>query len=286
MESSLGNEGNPVVVLEFCDFDANFFHEVWSTTDHAALIENAEKHGVKLFVVPGVTIEVSLQSLEWSKRDSRIVSTAGIHPYYANEYCTTANMIGILQSLWNDKNCSAVGECGLDYSEGFPDKSVQLPCFDFQVDQAVRLQKPLFLHVREANDDFLEIMSSKGFGPGATDVPSCCVHCFTGTMDELRTYLEWVFFIGLTGHVYSLPKEQLTEILELITLDKLVIETDAPYMGFKGCRKTETSKKTSKFPNVPASLVQIASQIADAGGWSLQTVADRTTANVRRFFRR
>ena len=271
--------------LKYCDFDANIFHEVWSPSGaREEVIDAAAQHGVVVLVVPGVSLDDSARGLELAKLDARIVTTVGCHPYMATEPCSEQIRCDFLR-LAEDPYCMAIGECGLDYSEGFPARELQTAWFEFQVEMACQLQKPLFLHVRQAHDDFLAIMGSHGFGANLpAPLLPCCVHCFTGTTDELNQYLDWGFYIGLTGHIFSLPKEELVEWLQLITLDKLVIETDAPYMGFKGCRQSEKSKKQSKFPNVPAALPLIAKAIAAAGGWSEGEVAQRTMANSLRFF--
>lgn len=268
----------------YCDFDANILHEVWPTPDaRGQIVEAAAKEGVVVLVVPGISLNDSGRGLELSKLDSRIIATVGCHPYMATEPLSGQHRDLFLR-LANDPYCLAIGECGLDYSDGFPSKEFQIDCFEFQVGLACRMKKPLFLHVRKAHDDFLPIMEAHGFSVATMASPPCCVHCFTGTTCELKQYIDRGFFIGLTGHIFSLSREELIEWLNLITLEKLVIETDAPYMGFKGCRQTENSKKQSKYPNVPAALPQIARLIATAGGWSDMDVASRTMANSLRFF--
>lgn len=96
-------------------------------------------------------------------------------------------------------------------------------------------------------------------------VPSC-VHCFTGTTEELEKYLSFGFYIGLTGSIMKVDDQQLLLWLNMITLDRLVIETDAPYMGFKGCRQTETKEKKRTYPNVPAALVKVLERVCHISG--------------------
>jgi TatD DNase family protein len=92
------------------------------------------------------------------------------------------------------------------------------------------------------------------------------VHCFTGTTEELQRYADCGFFIGLTGYVMTLDDEKLLLWLNMITLDKLVIETDAPYMGFKGCRSSESKEKKRTYPNVPVALVKVLNRICAVSG--------------------
>ena len=93
------------------------------------------------------------------------------------------------------------------------------------------------------------------------------------------------FYIGLTGYVINKDQETLREWISIIPQDKLVIETDAPYMSFKNCRKFEASKKKSKYPNVPSALPLVAAAVVEAGGGSLEEVADYTSANALNFLR-
>jgi TatD DNase family protein len=157
-----------------------------------------------------------------------------------------------------------------------------IPWFKAQIELALRLKKPLYLHIRAAREDFLSIMNEYGFHASAGSTPPImgCVHCFTGTTDELQECLNMGFYIGLTGYVVNMEKEMLTRWLNMITLDKLVIETDAPYMGFKGARKSEPKGKDRKYPNVPASLPLVLDVICEASGWSRQDVINRTTRNA------
>ena len=138
---------------------------------------------------------------------------------------------------------------------------------------------PLYLHSRAAKDDFVDIMGEFGFGPGIVPPVPVCVHCFTGDTEELRLYLDSGYYIGLTGFVVTMDKDKLREWLQLITLDRLVIETDAPYMGWKGCRKTETKGKDRKYPNVPAALTLILDCIEQVSGWDRKDIINRTTQN-------
>ena len=111
------------------------------------------------------------------------------------------------------------------------------------------------------------------------------MHCFTGEIDELKQYVDMGLFIGLTGFILNKGQSQLSEWLRIIPDDRLVIETDAPYLGWKGCRvATEVKKKTSKFPNVPAALTTICEAVAEAKRVSYEDVATTTTANALRFF--
>ncbi len=173
----------------------------------------------------------------------------------------------------------AVGECGLDLSDGFPDISYQLPWFKQQLEMACALQKPLFLHERAAHELFISEIQKHD------NLPPAVVHCFTGTSDELDTYLKMGFYIGVTGYICKQKHGQhLRSILPRIPLDRLLIETDAPYMGFPKCRKGHSNPK-KQYPNVPTSLAMVVETIAKCLQLPMAQVANKTTLNARRFLR-
>jgi TatD DNase family protein len=128
-------------------------------------------------------------------------------------------------------------------------------------------------------------MSSYGFGENLKPPVECCIHCFTGTTIDLATYRLWGFYIGLTGYIFSIPDNTLLEWLHIIGIDRLVIETDAPYMGFKGCRARQPTAAKKNYPNVPSALPLILDRICSVSSWNRNEVAMKTTRNVADFFR-
>lgn len=264
------------------DFDSNLLHEhlIDSTS---SLIQDAESLGIRAFVVPGTNLVDSYEGMNLKLKFpcSNIITTCGIHPYNADKVTFDEASKNTLLDLSKDPRCSAVGECGLDYSEGFPDRSHQLQWFQFQVDLALQYGRPLYFHVRNAEKDFLDVLLSRGFtGDCSSPLVPCVVHCFTGSLEELRRYVDMGFYVGLTGYIFSLSDDDLRTMLEIISLDRLVIETDAPYMGFKGCRSSAAKKKNQKYPNIPSALIQILDRIADVSRWDRDTVIQRTTSNA------
>ena len=153
--------------------------------------------------------------------------------------------------------------------------------------------------MRDAREDFVAILKESGFPEEGPTPVKACVHCFTGDTEELKEYVKMGFYIGLTGFIINNNMSEvaeeggkgekegeslLSEWLQIIPDDKLVIETDAPYMGFKGCRKTESKKKNQKYPNIPSALNTVCQTIADASGREYDTVASVTTTNALDFF--
>eukprot|EP00597_Dinobryon_sp_UTEXLB2267_P008784 CAMPEP_0170084482 /NCGR_PEP_ID=MMETSP0019_2-20121128/19676_1 /TAXON_ID=98059 /ORGANISM="Dinobryon sp., Strain UTEXLB2267" /LENGTH=284 /DNA_ID=CAMNT_0010300609 /DNA_START=137 /DNA_END=988 /DNA_ORIENTATION=- len=274
------------------DFDANLLHPHLSDSA-SKLMEDAQSVGVKVFVVPGTDMQDSCGVLEMKStlaENFNIIATCGVHPYNAEKVPISFENKSKLESFVQDSRCAAVGECGLDYSTGFPDKSFQLEWFRFQIDLALQYNKPLYFHVRDATEDFLNTLHCYEFqtltSPECESRLPCVVHCFTGTIEELRIYTQMGFYIGLTGYIFGLSDEQLRAILDIITLDRLVIETDAPYMGFPGCRYLEVDKtKKKKYPNVPSALVKVLERIVSVSGWDKDTVMRKTTENAFKVLR-
>ncbi|CAK4801530.1 unnamed protein product [Aphanomyces euteiches] len=267
--------------VELFDFDCNVTHlEFEGQAD--ALIESARRLRVTQMLVPGATIEESKQCLELARKyPESVFPTAGLHPYNATKPFDT-DMFSELAALAADSSTVAVGECGLDYSDGFPPAEHQLEWFGPQLELACSLQKPLFLHERLAHEPFLQALKAH-----KATLPPACVHCFTGTADEAKVYLEMGFYIGITGFICKPHGAALQSMLKegVVPLDRLVVETDAPYMGFPNCRAFESKAAKRQFPNVPTSLPLVVEVIASCLNMSPVDVALATTHNARRFLR-
>ncbi|KAF4324494.1 hypothetical protein BBO99_00000180 [Phytophthora kernoviae] len=167
---------------------------------------------------------------------------------------------------------------------GFPEPSFQKSWFKTQLAMACTLRKPLFLHERLAHQDFMELIDQvtkefDGYFPPAV------VHCFTGKEDELKTYVARDWYVGITGFICKKHGAELREMVRHVPLDRLVLETDAPYMGFPKCRRAELNDVKKQYPNVPSAMPQVAQAVATALGQSPQEIARLTRANARRFLR-
>jgi len=290
------------------DFDANLFHK---DVDFDSATERAHEKGVKGFVVPGSTLEDSTQAIAAAQQFRCVMAaTAGIHPYNAESIVMNEDSILALRNMLASQHCLAVGECGLDFSQGFPPSSFQVAWFRTHIALAIEHSKPLYLHIRNAHqcltalleeETVASVLTTASYLTTSCNLSSldynkslreyirggalrCVVHCFTGTVDELRYFVDLGCYIGVTGYVFSLPEESAQEILRMIPPNRLVIETDAPYMGFKGCRESEEKGKSRKYPNVPAALPKIAVKIAELLGVSYDTLCTQTAENTLKFF--
>lgn len=289
--------------LTLFDMDCNLTHP--ELKQHAqTAIEESQSLGIQQMLVPGASLDESDMAIALCQEHPTVLfPTAGVHPYHVNEELCNESSVerlrrlinvsqGIFLRQWLYFSCSndvklvkAVGECGLDYSEGFPPPQEQLEWFKCQLKLAEEVQKPLFLHERLAFDTFYPLIQQF-----RQDNPNIrlLVHCFTGTSEELQAYIDLGCWIGITGFIFKAKiGRELQKMIPRIPLNRLVIETDAPYMGFNNCRRDSTlfqhisSKK--HYPNVPTSLIQIATAVSDLLGQPVEEVSQQSTENARTF---
>lgn len=175
-----------------------------------------------------------------------IKTTIGIHPYHVNDDgpLLSAQMESCEKLVSEHRDyVVAIGECGLDASDGFPPIEEQIPWFREQIALADRLQLPLFVHERLAFNETMELLAE-------TTAP-VIIHCFTGNIAECQAYMQRGYYISFSGYICKENSEPTVECLScpgVIPLDRLMIETDAPYMGFPGCRDLYL-KKNAKLLN-------------------------------------
>ncbi|KAG3114918.1 hypothetical protein PI124_g2539 [Phytophthora idaei] len=272
-------------MLELFDFDCNLTHEDLRG-NVTVLMQQAEAVGVKEMLVPGATIEESQRAIELCRQHpTKLFPTAGVHPYTARAM-PKEEELSTLRGLMKMDEVRAVGECGLDYSPSFPEPKFQKKWFAEQLAMACELKKPLFLHERLAHQDFIQLIDEAKKKSGGY-FPPAVVHCFTGAEDELKAYIargdDW--YIGITGFICKKQGAALKEMVKHVPLDRLVLETDAPYMGFPKCRRAEVTDLKKQYPNVPSAMPMVAQAVANSLGCSPQEIAKITRANARRFLR-
>lgn len=243
--------------------------------DLPAVISRARAVGVDVMVATGTRVEASWDAYELARRHPAVVySTAGVHPHHARD--CDADTIPQLRDLCSRSEVVVVGECGLDYDRNFSPPAVQRRWFAAQLELAVELGMPVFLHEREAHADFLAILREH-----RSALTRAVVHCFTGTAHVLDAYLELDLHIGITGWICD--ERRGTHLLDLvrdIPADRLMVETDAPYLLPRTLRPRPKSRR-----NEPAYLPAVVDTLASALGATADEVAAATTATAQRFFR-
>ena len=246
--------------------------------DIEPIIQNALDNEVLQMILTGTSVKGSEEALRIAKEyPSILYSTAGIHPHDAKSRDNQS--IAKLRKLLENKQVVAVGECGLDFDRDFSPRNQQEACYKAQLELAIEIQKPLFLHERAAFTRFMAI--TKEYLP---QLPKAVVHCFTGTLQEAKTYLDNGFYLGFTGAISDVKRfAHLQEVVNYVPLDRLLIETDAPFMLPKNVPKTNLVKYHER-RNEPAFLPYVAQSIATYKGLSLEEIALETTKNTKDFF--
>ena len=246
--------------------------------EYDEVIDRAISAGVEQILLTGTSVRSSKEALALAEEyPETLFATAGIHPHDAKTM--NAESIRILASLLKEKKVVAVGECGLDFDRDFSPRPVQESCFHAQLSLAEEVQKPLFLHERAAFDRFIAILKEH------SSLPEGVVHCFTGQLKEAKTYLEMGYYIGFTGAITDMRRfAALEEVVRYVPLDRMLIETDAPFMMPKNVPTRQLSYHQQR-RNEPAFLPYVAQTIARYKGVSLKAVADKTRENAEALFK-
>lgn len=233
-------------------------------------MDRAIQAGVDLMVITGTSLASSQKALQMS-RQYEMVCTAGIHPHEARTYNPQVHRQ--LDELLSHPEVVAAGECGLDFDRNFSAPRDQLECFRGQIQLAIQHGLPLFTHERAAHEAFLAEL--KAAGP---QLPRTVVHCFTGNRQQMKAYLDLGCWIGITGWVTDLKRGQdLREALAYLPLDRLMVETDAPFLLPKNL-----PFKTSR--NEPAFLPHVVREIARLLKRSPADIARISRENTETFF--
>lgn len=257
----------------FLDACANLTHESYAR-DLDEVLARAQTAGVAGFLVPGSDLAESRRALALHERHpDTIWALAGVHPHHAAGW--SDHTARELETLLDHPGVVGVGECGLDYYRNFSPREAQRRAFEAQLVLARRRGCPLLLHVREAHADFLALWRAGGI-PAARGL----VHCFTGAADELDAILAEGFSVGLTGWITD-PRRggHLPDLIPHIPRDRLVIETDCPYLLPKNLPAPPRHRR-----NEPAYLPAVARVVAEAWKIDPEEVARTTSANLSRLF--
>jgi TatD DNase family protein len=260
--------------MNLIDIGCNLTHDSFDP-DRDAVIHDAAKVGVSRMIVTGASREGSEQALELARSWSgTLFATAGVHPHRAADYDEDTD--AVLRALVAEPEVVAAGEAGLDYFRDFSPRDDQRRAFEAQLQIGIDSGKPLFLHLRDAHGDFHAIL--KGVRDQLADA---VVHCFTGSREELHAYLDLDCYIGITGWICDERRgTHMKEYLADIPRDRLMIETDAPYLKPRNLRPRVKSHR-----NEPRWLPWILGTLAAVRDEHPAELADATTRNAERFFR-
>ena len=258
--------------MELIDIGVNLTHDSFDP-DRQEVLDRAAAVGVTRMIVTGTSATASAQSAELATTHAGLYATAGVHPHHASEL--DRHTIDMLRELARQPRVVAIGECGLDFYRNFSPPAAQERAFAAQLELAADCGLPVFLHQRDAHPQFTSILQEhrKSLAGGVA-------HCFTGGPAELDAYLELDLHIGITGWLCDERRgAALRDALPLLPLDRLLLETDAPYL-----LPRHLDAKPRNRRNEPAFLPHVLGAVAAALGLSAETVARAATENTERLF--
>lgn len=232
-------------------------------------LKRAEDTGVAKIVAISSDIPSTEATVSLAENNEWIFATTGVHPHSADQ--TNEEVLRGIDNYAGHRRVVAIGETGLDYFYMNSEKEVQINSFTEHIRLAKKHNLPIIIHVRDAQEDMLEILSRESL----PDTPGV-IHCFTGDYETAKKYLELGFYISFSGIVTFNRSEELREAAEKIPQDRILIETDSPYLAPVPHRGK---------PNEPAYVKHVAETISLVRGISFQETAEITKANAEALFR-
>lgn len=264
------------------DIGANFTHK---SLKHnlSQILDRASKAQVSHVIITGTSLQGSREAIDISEKYNqqqqavKLYSTVGIHPHDATRHSKYNYREQLVDLLKRHKNIVAVGECGLDYDRNFSLHEDQKSVFDTQLQLACEFNLPLFMHERSASNEMLSILEKYSQHDNFHGV----VHCFTnGSLDVLRQYLSLNLYIGITGWVCDERRgKDLAKLIPHIPLDRLLIETDAPFLLPRNMPRPWPSQ------NEPSCLPYVVKKLAECYSTSTDEIVKCTTENAKKLFK-
>ena len=254
------------------DIGANLTHDAFEH-DLEDVLSRAGKADVSRLIVTGTSAMGSEQAWQLAEAHPRLFATCGIHPHHAGE--TSRATLNRLRRIAEREKVKAIGETGLDFFRDFSPRPTQVTSFEKQMEVAADTGLPMFLHERDAYPTFAEVLAAH-----RDHLSRLVVHCFTGGKEALHAYLDLDCHIGITGWICDERRRgRLPELIKDIPHDRLMIETDAPYLIPRTLKPKPQTRR-----NEPMYLTAVCETVAACLGLSYAETATITTANAHRFF--
>ena len=248
------------------DIGANLTSSHFSDDLDSVLDESFEA-GVKKICITSSNLQDVRNAKKITERNKNLYYSVGFHPHNAKDF--KIEFLKDMSIYLDDPKAICLGEMGLDFNRNFSSKEEQILCFESQLSLANSINKPLFLHQRDAHEEFLSILDNYKFNQ------KLIVHCFTGNLSELEDYLKRDFYIGITGWVCDLKRGlDLRECINHIPQEKLLIETDSPYLSPR--------KKIRR--NEPKFLIDVAEEVARLRQQTKESIVKSSYENSLNFF--
>lgn len=237
--------------------------------DRELVIKRARLNDVSFILNPGADFESSLKAVEIAEAHDFIFAAVGVHPHDAETM--DEQMLALLEAMAKKPVVKAIGEIGLDYYRDLSPRDIQKKWFIEQIRMAKRLKLPVIIHDRDANDDVLRILKEENaFETGVL------MHCYSGSRELATQYVKLGAYISIAGPVTYKNARKTIEVVEAVPLDRLMIETDAPYLSpepYRGKR------------NEPMYVKHTCQKMAMLKGISYEEMASITLENAKRFFK-
>lgn len=259
--------------MEWIDIGVNLTDTAFDH-DRQAVLDRAWQADISQMVLTATSLAGSTQVQTFCHQaPQRLFCTAGVHPHQASSW--NNDLARELQALAQASCVKAIGECGLDYNRDFSPRPRQIHALEQQLEMAVTLQMPVFLHEREASTVLVDMLKDY-----RDRLPAAVVHCFTGEREALYAYLDLDLHIGITGWICDERRgTHLLELVREVPAGRLMLETDAPWLVPRTLRP-----KPKKGRNEPAFLPEVAATVARCREESLEQLAEHTTRCARAFF--
>ena len=264
----------PTLVDSHCHLDMEQFD-----ADRAAVLERAQANGVNRIVNPGIDLVHCRQAIELADQHPQVYAAVGIHPNSSADF--SEQTLIQLRRLVDHPKVVAIGEIGLDYHWGTVSRQQQAQAFRAQLDLAAELGLPVIIHNREASTDLARIVQAWAASARTRNSPLAerpfwgVLHAFSGDAALAQAAHRWNFALGLGGPITFRNARALHELAPQLDLDRLMLETDAPWLTPHPMRGKR---------NEPAYVALVAERLAELLGVPIEEIADRTTAVARSIF--
>jgi len=237
--------------------------------DVESVVARSREAGVTGWITVGTDVEQNRKAIELARKYDNMYAAVGIHPHDAKE--VTGQALRQLHALAQNKKVVAIGETGLDFHYDHSPRDHQADVFASHLQLAAELDMPVIIHSREAFDETMNILKRHGIG-----VNKVVFHCFSGSPEQAKIVLDAGYYISFTGVVTFKNAERTRQAAKLVPLDRLMLETDCPYMSPEPVRKQRT--------NEPALMFHTAKFLADLKGTEFPAFTAAATATSKSFF--
>ncbi len=237
--------------------------------DRDLVINRAKANGIGYIMNPGADFESSVRAVELAQKYDMIYAAVGVHPHDASSL--DDSLLMMIEALSKKPKVQAIGEIGLDFHYDYSPRDVQRKWFIEQLRLAKRLNMPVIIHDREANQETFDTLRKEH-----TFETGVLMHCYSGSGELAKEYVKLGGYISIAGPVTYKNSRKLIEVIETVPLERLMIETDSPYLTPEPFRGKRNESLYVKY---------VCEKIAQIKGLSIEEIAEATTHNAKTYFK-